>query len=946
MKNTLLIAIAIGTVLALTLGAFAADNTETRFSAVERAYPVARDLESSRLETLWIFDADFEDLTGDNAGWTAFDRSGTLASVNYWHHDTIRINGFAHLGDSTWWCGTDNPCWRQPRGYGNNWIQILEREFDEAAGLDPDTPMFLEYDQRVAMENNYDYGYVEIFTAVQDSWRAVVTVDNPGFAGSPGTSQDWDSVNPLAPGHMVVDLTEYAGQEFDMRFRFESDGAYSSQDQYNNEPFNSCQDGAWQLDNILLYAFDPDSTVLFYDDAESYGQNGWVHEDIPATGQVGVTFWRGQFGIDFITGRSFTCENRDVGSWMYACVDPFVGRMVDDEDAWLVSPPISVSGAAKLVGHWDMWVDLPRPTEDVFNLSLASDDLFECVTDPAGFVDEDPGAWYGGPFWGNWFDDWDAFAGNDWLAIRWECWNSDESQDDPPHRAGIFLNRQRVGIPSGDAGTAWNYDGWTRFHDWFQEQLTDALSDTAEMNVKDDDDIATLTLYADNGTTQNTYACVRQDPEGNDWWVPPPTAEIQPGAEIRYWFEAMDGVGNTSIYPSTAPDAYFEFSILPIEATVSSPGILLVDKHGRRTPSMARDYFHSSEYFYREMLGILGYEWETYDVEVPSGSTDQSNGPDSSAFKYYDTQIWFTNEFDAYTIKAPDQANMIQWLTQASGGKERNLLITGNDWGKELEEVGKETLGFYEIWMASDYIQNAIGVVTVDSVPGLKEVNTGAGDHVFMDYDDGEAILRGACPQLHYYDVVQADAATPGAETVLQYEAIDTSTYGAGCAYTDATSSYQTVNLGFGMEFIADGTVGGGSGNYSAEGYFKCGVEDRVNLMGNIMAYFGETPTGDETGIEDGVVANRLSHAYPNPFNPVTKIAYSVKETGPVSIQVFNVAGRVVRTLLDTEVEAGASGFVTWDGTNDGGQKCASGVYFYTINAPGFSKSNKMIMLK
>ncbi|MCK4512759.1 hypothetical protein KAW64_13525, partial [bacterium] len=44
--------------------------------------------ERTTAETLWIFDADFEDLSGDNAGWTTYDRSGTLAQVNYWHKDT------------------------------------------------------------------------------------------------------------------------------------------------------------------------------------------------------------------------------------------------------------------------------------------------------------------------------------------------------------------------------------------------------------------------------------------------------------------------------------------------------------------------------------------------------------------------------------------------------------------------------------------------------------------------------------------------------------------------------------------------------------------------------------------------------------------------------------------------------------------------------------------
>jgi hypothetical protein len=111
------------------------------------------------------------------------------------------------------------------------------------------------------------------------------------------------------------------------------------------------------------------------------------------------------------------------------------------------------------------------------------------------------------------------------------------------------------------------------------------------------------------------------------------------------------------------------------------------------------------------------------------------------------------------------------------------------------------------------------------------------------------------------------------------------------------------------------------------------------------MDYFGKVTIGPGTGVVDGGVRNELSHACPNPFNPITKIAYSVKEAGPVKIEVYNIAGRVVRTLLDTEVEAGA-GHVTWDGANNSGEKCASGVYFYRIAAPGFTESHKMIMLK
>jgi hypothetical protein len=450
---------------------------------------------------------------------------------------------------------------------------------------------------------------------------------------------------------------------------------------------------------------------------------------------------------------------------------------------------------------------------------------------------------------------------------------------------------------------------------------------------------------ADGGTTWEAYQCDRESAE-SDWWVsPPPANQIAPGNRINYYWEATDGVGNTATYPSAAPNRTREFSILPIDATVSNPGILLVDKHGRVTPGEQRygDVRRSSEYYYREALEILGYEFEVYDVEVPSGTNEQSHGPDTVGYKYYDTQIWFTNQFDSYTIEPFDQRNLINWLDQASTGNERNLLLSGNEIGKELIGTAQETLGFYTIWLASQYIEDAVGVITVDSVPGLLD---DAGGFDFMTEADDQCILAGGCPTLQYFDVVDARSGVVGNEVVANYQLQNTSTKPAGVAYTNPTSGFQTVNLGFGLEFMMDGTTFGGSGNYTPEGHFHTGLKDRMNLMDNVMTYFGKTPTGEGTGIEASGVGNALSQAYPNPFNPVTKIAYSIAEAGPVAIEVYNVAGRVVRTLLDEEFEAGTSGHVTWDGRDDAGERCASGVYFYRIQAPGFAASRKMIMLK
>ena len=89
-----------------------------------------------------------------------------------------------------------------------------------------------------------------------------------------------------------------------------------------------------------------------------------------------------------------------------------------------------------------------------------------------------------------------------------------------------------------------------------------------------------------------------------------------------------------------------------------------------------------------------------------------------------------------------------------------------------------------------------------------------------------------------------------------------------------------------------------------------------------------------------------LSQNFPNPFNPSTTIHYDVKAGGgQVSLMVFDVSGRVVRTLVDGHQTEGSRS-ITWNGTNDRGQSIASGIYFYRMAAPGFTETKKMVLLR
>lgn len=88
-----------------------------------------------------------------------------------------------------------------------------------------------------------------------------------------------------------------------------------------------------------------------------------------------------------------------------------------------------------------------------------------------------------------------------------------------------------------------------------------------------------------------------------------------------------------------------------------------------------------------------------------------------------------------------------------------------------------------------------------------------------------------------------------------------------------------------------------------------------------------------------------LQQNYPNPFNTETKIEYELPEPSSVKIEVFNVLGQRVATLVDREQKAGYH-TVTWDSRNECGREVASGLYFYRLKAREFTKVRKMLLLK
>jgi len=146
------------------------------------------------------------------------------------------------------------------------------------------------------------------------------------------------------------------------------------------------------------------------------------------------------------------------------------------------------------------------------------------------------------------------------------------------------------------------------------------------------------------------------------------------------------------------------------------------------------------------------------------------------------------------------------------------------------------------------------------------------------------------------------------------------------------------------------------------------GIVDTLNLDTSILPgglYLMEVVTIDEQGFQcrdirlAGIVSGTVNDdqpgpgmktmlrgSYPNPFNPATTIEYSLARDAKVTLVIYDIAGRKVRSLISgAKVEAGVHK-ADWDGTNDNGKKLASGVYFARFVAEGQVSASKLILLR
>ena len=140
---------------------------------------------------------------------------------------------------------------------------------------------------------------------------------------------------------------------------------------------------------------------------------------------------------------------------------------------------------------------------------------------------------------------------------------------------------------------------------------------------------------------------------------------------------------------------------------------------------------------------------------------------------------------------------------------------------------------------------------------------------------------------------------------------------------------------------------GGGFWNQgSLEVIAWSGSESLVRLDVAKLLLDYDIHTDVEEGEFSGTIGGfSLSQNYPNPFNPETEISFFLSEKAPVSLVVYNVFGQKVRELINATLPVGSYS-VSWDGTDDHGNRLASGMYFCQLCAGEKTKTSKMVLMK
>jgi hypothetical protein len=444
------------------------------------------------------------------------------------------------------------------------------------------------------------------------------------------------------------------------------------------------------------------------------------------------------------------------------------------------------------------------------------------------------------------------------------------------------------------------------------------------------------------------------------------------GTEVWYYVKCEDQQANHEYFPSTADpgdphhtglrDDYFTFSILPMFPPEHEDAkILLVDDYGGNVLDLAECIASSSklrplEDIYGDILRDAGYCYDRYDISGAGGRIHIH----PLHFLDYDAVVWFCGpHLMEHLIDKEAQIALRLYLN--IGGK---VILCGDRLAYNMCDpiydcVGADSLGgeFMNGIMGCTYMEEMESVfdkpyVYLEAAESVEVFGT------WIPIPMDSLLVYRQCPDAKDMSYVVTNQFPPAGYTAqpllhvldppADLDSTDAAIYvekpgeGGQCVFIN----YDLAGFVTHQQTECDGSVPTGFPPHQAGSYYG-----RVELLRTILEnLFGLDPVGPGQGgtadlDHDTLYKWKLHQNSPNPSLGESEIRFEVARPGRISIKVYDAGGRFVRTLENRRLAPGAYS-VHWNGTNASGRRVSSGVYFYRLEAQGFSATRKLLLLK
>jgi hypothetical protein len=423
------------------------------------------------------------------------------------------------------------------------------------------------------------------------------------------------------------------------------------------------------------------------------------------------------------------------------------------------------------------------------------------------------------------------------------------------------------------------------------------------------------------------------------------------GYIVEYYFSAVDNAGVVSTLPlggggagagpslATAPPKTFEFTCLP---TGKSYALYVDDYHGIGCHEGIVELYFNQTF---EAIIPAENQPDRYDVNQPTSLVSNGlggraklnhikmNGVDNAG---YCVIIWDSGDLDVGTItdglcgndKSNDAQLLIDWLAQSDC--DPGLWISGDGIASELDKSPTpQAAELLSYWGGVHPIDDSYFDLTGGRYSGgvVNPLVTGTPEGIFGT--SLEFHVFGGCPTINDFDALEP---VNGGVAALAYPDYGGSPYYAAIQSDTTNSTGHTakvMSFGFSFMYIRDTDVHS--------------PIVRNEILHDFWLWSGIA--GSDITEDDIPKAYELAQNFPNPFNPVTTIRFDIRKKGHVRLRIYNVAGQLVKTLVDDVMDPG-SYTSEWTGVNNAGAEVASGVYFYRLEAAGYENVKKMVLLR